>query len=343
MNMFESQNDWFQHEVEFHRKVWACRICNDNIRWSRPELNEHLRDRHTETENDETSTMKDIESWRLQTINATECPLCQDYARKFQIANRSPKCDVLLKHFQSHLGGHFEQLAFAALPNHDEDAIDVTKDRISEEEDAEDMLELQDMETGKGMSAEEHSETLTSMTELALSLRRQGKYEEAEPMYRKALQLTKKVLGPEHPETLMRMIDLASLLSNQGKYNEAESIYRQTLQLREEVLGLKHPDTLTSMHNLVSVLSNQGKYDEAESLCRKTLQLKEEVLGPEYPSTLRSKSHLAWLLDKQGKDDEAESIYRRTLPVMEMVLGSEHPETRTIKKRLELLLKRLGN
>src|SRR4051794_13966078 len=101
MNMFESQHAWFQHEVDFHRTVWACQICNDGIRRSRPELSEHLRDGHAQ-ENEEISVTKDIELWKLQTIDATECPLCCDYARKFQVANRSQKCDVLLKNFQIH-------------------------------------------------------------------------------------------------------------------------------------------------------------------------------------------------------------------------------------------------
>ena len=58
----------------------------------------------------------------------------------------------------------------------------------------------------------EHPDTLTSMDNLALVLRRQGKYEAAEEMHRRALQLTEKVLGPEHPSTLTSMDNLALLL-----------------------------------------------------------------------------------------------------------------------------------
>ena len=50
----------------------------------------------------------------------------------------------------------------------------------------------------------EHPDTLTSMSNLALVLDSQGKYEEAEAMNRQTLARREKVLGPEHPDTLTK-------------------------------------------------------------------------------------------------------------------------------------------
>jgi tetratricopeptide (TPR) repeat protein len=50
------------------------------------------------------------------------------------------------------------------------------------------------------------------MNNLALVLRDQGKYEQAEEMYRRALRLWETVLGKEHPFTLTGMDNLAVLL-----------------------------------------------------------------------------------------------------------------------------------
>jgi tetratricopeptide (TPR) repeat protein len=46
---------------------------------------------------------------------------------------------------------------------------------------------------------QEHPSTLSSMNNLPLVLRSQGKYEEAERMYRRALELSEEVLGQKHP------------------------------------------------------------------------------------------------------------------------------------------------
>ncbi len=42
-----------------------------------------------------------------------------------------------------------------------------------------------------------------------LLLKAQGKYEEAEPLYRRALQIRKKALGEEHPDVARSLNNLA--------------------------------------------------------------------------------------------------------------------------------------
>ncbi|KAL2018281.1 hypothetical protein VTK56DRAFT_985 [Thermocarpiscus australiensis] len=74
----------------------------------------------------------------------------------------------------------------------------------------------------KKVLGKEHPDTLTSMNNLALVLRRQRKYKEAKQMHRQALQLREKVLGKEHPDMLSSMNDLALVLHSQEKYEEAE-------------------------------------------------------------------------------------------------------------------------
>jgi tetratricopeptide (TPR) repeat protein len=155
----------------------------------------------------------------------------------------------------------------------------------------------------------------------------QGKYAEAEVLYRESLQLREKVLGPEHLDTLGSINNLASSLYQQGKSAEAEVMHWQTLQLREKILGPEHPDTLTSINNLASSLYQQGKSAEAEVMHRQTLQLREKILGPEHPDTLASINNLASSLYQQWRFAEAEAMYRQTLQLREKVLGMEHPDT----------------
>src|ERR1700727_2561557 len=82
----------------------------------------------------------------------------------------------------------------------------------------------------------EHPETITSVSNLASVLQDQGKYQEAEVLYRQALEGREKMLGKEHPETLVSISKLALVLQNQGKYQEAEAMNRRALD-RREVLG----------------------------------------------------------------------------------------------------------
>jgi hypothetical protein len=128
---------------------------------------------------------------------------------------------------------------------------------------------------------------------LANALYAQGRYGEAEAMYRETLAVQQRVLGSANPETLNTASNLADVLNAQGKYSEAETMFRETLAVQERVLGSEHPDTLNTASNLAIALDLQGKYSEAETLYRETLAVQQRVLGSEHPSTLRTANNLA--------------------------------------------------
>ena len=70
----------------------------------------------------------------------------------------------------------------------------------------------------------EHSDTLTSVSQLGTVLSRQGKYEEAEAMHRRDLKGSEKALGLQHPGTVTSMANLASTLWGQRWREEAEDM-----------------------------------------------------------------------------------------------------------------------
>ncbi|GFR42031.1 hypothetical protein Agub_g2848 [Astrephomene gubernaculifera] len=173
----------------------------------------------------------------------------------------------------------------------------------------------------------EHPDTISSINNLARCINAQGKYSEAEPMFRRALELHTKVLGEEHPDTISSISNLASCINAQGNYSEAEPMYRQALELHTKVLGAEHPDTISSINNLARCINAQGKYSEAEPMFRRALELRTKVLGEEHPDTISSISNLASCINAQGKYSEAEPMYRRALELHTKVLGEEHPDT----------------
>jgi uncharacterized protein HemY len=94
--------------------------------------------------------------------------------------------------------------------------------------------------------------TLTTASNLACALDKQGKHAEAATMHRELLVVKRRVLGPEHPHTLMTANNLAHALANQGKHAEAATMYRELLPLVRRVLGPEHPHTLATAANLAA-------------------------------------------------------------------------------------------
>ncbi|WP_165423003.1 FxSxx-COOH system tetratricopeptide repeat protein [Ktedonosporobacter rubrisoli] len=158
-------------------------------------------------------------------------------------------------------------------------------------------------------------------------LYRRGHYWEAEPLYKRALEIRRRSLGEEHPDTAMSLNNLALLYWYQGRYEEAEPLYKRVLEICEQQLGEEHPDTATSLNNLAMLYQEQGRYEEAEPLYKRALEIWKQRLGEEYPETATSLNNLASLYREQGRYEEAEPLYKRALEIRRKRLGEGHPDT----------------
>jgi tetratricopeptide (TPR) repeat protein len=69
---------------------------------------------------------------------------------------------------------------------------------------------------------------------------RQGRRDEAEKMYQRALQGYEKAWGPEHISTLSTVNNLGLLYADLGRLDEAEKMYQRALQGFEKRLGYEH-------------------------------------------------------------------------------------------------------
>ncbi|MCL2641062.1 MAG: tetratricopeptide repeat protein, partial [Phycisphaerales bacterium] len=78
----------------------------------------------------------------------------------------------------------------------------------------------------------------------AVKLCEQGKYAQAEAVFREVWQWRNKALGPKQSDTLLTRDWLAYTLHEQGKHDQANAEYQAILKLREESLGKDHPDTI---------------------------------------------------------------------------------------------------
>jgi tetratricopeptide (TPR) repeat protein len=168
---------------------------------------------------------------------------------------------------------------------------------------------------------------LDAVMQLGVLYRHQGKLDEAEKMYQRALEGQEKALGPGHTSTLQTVSNLGILYTDQGKLDEAEKMYQRALEGQEKALGPEHTSTLQTVNNLGNLYTHQSKLDEAEKMYQRALEGYEKALGPEHTSTLQTVNNLGNLYTHQSKLDEAEKMYQRALEGKEKALGPEHTST----------------
>ncbi len=72
----------------------------------------------------------------------------------------------------------------------------------------------------------------TSLNNLALLYFAQGKYAEAEPLYKRSLSIAETALGPEHPQVADSLGNYAWLLRETGREAEADKMEARAKTIR---------------------------------------------------------------------------------------------------------------
>ena len=124
-----------------------------------------------------------------------------------------------------------------------------------------------------------------TLNNLAIVYRDQGKYSEAEGLYKRALVIREKALGASHPDVAQTLNNLAIVYRDQGKYGEAEGLLKRALAIREQALGANHPDVAQTLNNLAtraietraSTARRRGSYKRALAIMRR------QALGASHP------------------------------------------------------------
>ena len=191
-------------------------------------------------------------------------------------------------------------------------------------------------------SVYEREITLSSLNDLGILLRQQGRLAEAKAFYMRALSGKEKVLGPEHISTLNTVHNFGILFEKQGRLAEAESSYKRALSGYEKALGLDHISTLNIVNSFGLLFEKQGRLAEAESCYKRALSGKEKVLGLEHLSTLGTINNLGVLFGKQGRLAEAETLFKRAIAGREKILGLDHISTLKVVRNLGILYQQQG-
>jgi len=186
----------------------------------------------------------------------------------------------------------------------------------------------------------EHPKVASSLNNLALLYRNQGRYTEAEALYKRALAIAKKVFGFDHPKLSIYQNNLALLYKNQSRYAEAELLYKRNLEIDKKLLGFEHPKVAISLNNLASLYSDLERYDEAELLYKQALEISKKALGINHLEIATYFNNLAFLYSEQGLYEEAEQLYKRSLAIFTKLLAYKHPYLAQTLHNLAIIYKR---
>lgn len=169
-------------------------------------------------------------------------------------------------------------------------------------------------------------ELVSVLTRAADYLSQRAQYDQAEPLYQRALSIAEQALGHDHPRVAFPLYGLADHYREQGRYEQAEPLFRRALHLWEQEPADVHPELAALLNDLAILYAEQGQYQQAEPLLLRALHLDEQLFGQKHRKTATRLNNLAGLYLDQGNHKQAEPLYQRALHLSEEMLGPEHPE-----------------
>ncbi|KAK4221894.1 hypothetical protein QBC38DRAFT_520823 [Podospora fimiseda] len=173
----------------------------------------------------------------------------------------------------------------------------------------------------KDVLGEENPDTLTSMSNLAVSYAKQGNLEKAEELGEEVLRIREKVLGEEHPDTLISRHNLASIYLDQKRWTMAMSTQKLVLETRRRVLGVDDPTTISSMLNLATTYRCMGECEDAAEVQKTVLDLVTTKFGEGNHEVVKVMHDLGCIYYMLGEWAAAKSLMRRALEIEESLEG----------------------
>ncbi len=167
-------------------------------------------------------------------------------------------------------------------------------------------------------------------------------FADAEPMFRDALAIGKKILGPYNQDVSICLSYLAGLLRSTGRHKEAEPLFREAIEISEKTRGREHPNVATDLNNLATLLREIGQTDEAEALYLEAIEIDEKAYGRNHTEVAIDLCNLANLLRDTGRTGKAEALYREAIKIDETAYGRDHPTVATALNNLAKLLRLTG-
>ena len=106
---------------------------------------------------------------------------------------------------------------------------------------------------GAGTAVHAQGTEWETLNEEVGSLYKQGHYDRAVVVAKKALAFAEESVGRENPAVATSLNNLAVLYDTQGQYAQAELLYTRSLAIREKALGPQHPAVARSLENMAAL------------------------------------------------------------------------------------------
>jgi tetratricopeptide (TPR) repeat protein len=175
-----------------------------------------------------------------------------------------------------------------------------------------------------------------TLDKLGLVYRQQGHLEQAETLYRKAIEILRQKPTVELGAAFH---NLGNDLAAQGRLDEAESALRRAIDVWEKLLGSEHPNLAAALSNLSSLERARHHYPQAERLLQRALEMDRKLLPAGSVRIGLDLNNAGTLFAARKHYGDAEGALRDSLSILRSSLPANHPEIGRVSVNLGTVLR----
>lgn len=173
------------------------------------------------------------------------------------------------------------------------------------------------------------AEALAEASQISLQvvkLYNEGKYDEALPLAKRALELRERALGPDHEIVQAALLNLVEIYTAKKKYGEAQKLVERILRTSEKTIGPEDAVNAIILDRLAFLSYVQGDFSKSEAAYKRALTIREKAFGQNHKEFATSLYTLAEFYRYTGKSEKAQPLYEQAALLRRKLLGPDHPE-----------------
>jgi serine/threonine-protein kinase len=186
--------------------------------------------------------------------------------------------------------------------------------------------------TREALFGRDDARTAKAKKGLALSLARQKRYSEAEPLFKELLQQAQ-ARGDEH-EAGSLLLNYANLKRLVGDFPAAESLSERAIAVLERLGEPANVSLWKALGNLGLLYREQGREQDAIKVLERSLAIRMRTEGPDSSIVAGAKKDLSHLYRAVGQLDTAQRYAEEALAIRQKIFS---PNDRSIADTLESL------
>ncbi len=174
----------------------------------------------------------------------------------------------------------------------------------------------------RGELGAQHPQVAQVQHNLGVVVYRQGRYAEADLLFRTALEVRAAAYGPDSIEYAQTIQAIGNAEIMMDRVTDARAHFAQAIRIFEARLGPEHPDVASAYNDIGGVYHRAGLYDLALANQERVLALREKALGPEHPDVAQSLVNLAIEAKNLGRWAVIDPSYRRAVALFTKAYGA---------------------